>query len=68
MVAKSVDKKGEIQGYIKARTLHGSSLKDIFSEIKVENAPTSGRPKRATAKEDVAKVKEMLKKGIRCLI
>ena len=35
MVGKSVDKKEEIRAYIKARTLLGCSLKDIFSEIKV---------------------------------
>lgn len=91
MVGKSVDKKEEIRAYIKARTLLGCSLKDIFSEIKVvygntslsydtvrrwkkkfdsglqsvENTPKSGRPKRATAKENVAKVKEIIEKDAR---
>ena len=35
MVGKSVDKKEEIRGHIKTRSLLGCSFKDIFSEIKV---------------------------------
>ena len=86
MVGRSVDKKDEIQAYIKARSKLGCSLKKLMTEIStafgpscvsydtvrrwkkkfesgvesIKNAPKSGRPKSASRKEIVSKIKEII--------
>ena len=86
MVGRSVDKKDEIQAYIKARTKLVCSLKKPMTEISsafgpscvsydtvrrwkkkfepgvesIKNAPKSGRPKSASRKETVSKIKEII--------
>ena len=86
MDGRSVDKKDEIQAYIKARSKLGCSLKKLMTEIStafgpscvsydtvrrwkkkfesgvesIKNAPKSGRPKSASRKEIVSKIKEII--------
>ena len=86
MVGRSVDKKDEIQAYIKARSKLGCSLKKLMTEIStafgpscvsydtvrrwnkksesgvesIKNALKSGRPKSASCKEIVSKIKEII--------
>ena len=86
MVGRNVDKKHEIQAYIKACSKLGCSLKKLMTEIStafgpscvsydtvrrwkkksesgvesIKNAPKSGRPKSASHKEIVSKIKEII--------
>ena len=86
IVGRSVDKKDEIQAYIKAHSKLGCSLKKLMTEIStafgpscvsydtvqrwkkkfesgvesIKNAPKSGRPKSASCKEIVSKIKEII--------
>ena len=86
MVGRSVDKKDEIQAYIRAHSKLGCSLKKLMTEIStafgpscvsydtvrrwkkkfesgvesIKNAPKSGRPKSASHKEIISKIKEII--------
>ena len=71
MVGRSVDKKDEIRTYIKARSKLGPSCvsydtvrrwkKKFESGVEsIKNAPKSGRPKSASRKEIVSKIKEII--------
>ena len=86
MGGRNVNKKDEIQAYIKARSKLGCSLKKLMTEIStafgpscvsydmvrwwkkkfesgvesIKNAPKSGKPKSASRKEIVSKIKEII--------
>ena len=94
MVGRSVNKKEEIQAYIKARSKLGCSLKKLMTEIStafgpscvsydtvrwwkkkfessvesIKNAPKSGRPKSASCKEIVSKIKEIIEGDARLTV
>ena len=79
MVGRSVDKKDEIRVYIQARSKLGCSLNQLILLLmdrrwkkkfesgveSIKNTPKSGRPKSASRKEIVSKIKEIIKRDAR---
>ena len=94
MVGRRVDQKDEIRAYIKARSKHGCSFKQLMPELStaygssfesydtvrrlknklesgvesIKNAPKSGRPKFASSKEIVSKIKEIIEGDARLTV